>query len=109
MSDQLLPDFDGPGSQPDAARPGPKKPRRRPAKKKARAVPAPKPAKRVLKKRRVRKIGKQVVAKPYAEPRFALLFQVCIQMVQLLAAATLSKAERKEVLRSVGEVADSLP
>lgn len=58
MSDQLLPDFDGPGSQPDAARPGPKKPRRKPAKKKARAAPAPKAAKRVPKKRRVRKILK---------------------------------------------------
>lgn len=67
MSDQLLPDFDGPGNQPDVVRPGPKKPRRKPAKKKARAAPVPKPAKCVPKKRRVRKVGKHpALAAPYS-------------------------------------------
>lgn len=64
MSDQLLPDFDGPGSQPDAVRPGPKKPRRKPAKKVVKRGPPP--AKRVPKKRRVRKINKNpALAAPY--------------------------------------------
>lgn len=52
MSDQLLPDFDGP-IQP--VQPSPRKPRRKPAKKAKRVAPAPKPAKRVAKKRRTRK------------------------------------------------------
>lgn len=70
MSDQLLPDFDGPVQPPEQPSPRKPKPRpqraKRPAKKKARAAPAPKAAKRVPKKRRVRKVGKHPgLAAPY--------------------------------------------
>lgn len=65
MSDQLLPDFDGPRDHDTP--PAPKKPRRKPAKKVTKRVklPVAKPAKRVPKKRRVRKTGKyQSIASP---------------------------------------------
>lgn len=70
MSDQLLPDFDGP--QPAPEQPSPRKPRpkpmRRPAKKKAVRAPVLKPAKRVAKKRRIRKAmsSKQIVPVTHA-------------------------------------------
>lgn len=64
MSDQLLPDFDGPQDLSDPTKPRPKKPRPRPqrkqlAKKTAtrRGPPPAKPAKRVSKKRRVRNVS----------------------------------------------------
>lgn len=60
MSDQLLPDFDGPRDIPE--QPSPKKSRRKPAKRMKRAAPAPKPAKRVPKKRRVRKVASPIIA-----------------------------------------------
>jgi hypothetical protein len=58
MSDQLLPDFDGPAQpaeQPSPRKPKPRPQRKRPAKKKVVRAPSLKLAKRVPKKRRVRR------------------------------------------------------
>lgn len=97
MSDQLLPDFDGPGNQPDEMRPGPKKPRRKPAKKKARAAPVPRPAKRVPKKRRVRKTPMPASVK--SESRLFALIDACNKISKILESL-LSREERSAVMRS---------
>lgn len=97
MSNQLLPDFDGPGSQPDEARPGPKKPRRKPAKKKAVRASSLKVAKRVPKKRRVRKAAVSLKVGPV--PRLSVMFQACTVISEALKY--LSPKEREAVLESV--------
>lgn len=95
MSEQLLPDFDGP-IQPAA--PAPKRPRR-PAKKKPakRATPAPKPAKRVPKKRRARKAAVSLKVGPV--PRLSVMFQACTVISEALKY--LSPKEREAVLESI--------
>lgn len=88
MSDQVLPDFDGP-VQP--VQPSPRKPRRKPMKKAKRAAPAPKPAKRVAKKRRARKTassGFRLPPQPATRSNEPLLtskeFDVTLQVFRLL-------------------------
>lgn len=102
MSDQLLPDFDGPGSAPEQPSPRKSRPRpqrKRPAKKIAkRAVPAPKAAKRVPKKRRVRKTPRNPDLK-IGPPRLVVMFDVCTKITDLLK--TLSDEEREAVMQSV--------
>lgn len=84
MSDQLLPDFDGPRNA-DLAPASPKRSRRKPAKKAKRAAPAPKSAKRVAKKRRVRKTASILLATRPNEPLLTSKeFDVTLQVFRLL-------------------------